>query len=152
MCDTTTCGYPTPQVTCLYDSQATRDKILDALDALSGQVTPNDTVLIFYSGHGIYSSDGTYYLMTHDSHTCNHQVLNDTGISTPALFTKLRTIQAKHLLLVFNACHAVNLTPTLNPMASVMRHPVPSQVRAALLSMGEGRLTITACRAHQFSC
>jgi hypothetical protein len=54
------CGYPDANVTLLANEGATRDGVLAALRTLAQRTTPADTVLLFYSGHGEYSADGTY--------------------------------------------------------------------------------------------
>src|SRR5690349_21200235 len=58
------CGYPSDHVTLLADTAATRAGILEALDGLAAQAGEDATVTLFYSGHGHYGTDGTYYLTT----------------------------------------------------------------------------------------
>src|SRR5215217_667018 len=66
--DPQACAYPANQITILQEGDATRKRILEALDALADSATPDDTVFIFYSGHGEYGKDRTpYYLTTHDT-------------------------------------------------------------------------------------
>ncbi|NJN67908.1 MAG: caspase family protein [Chloroflexaceae bacterium] len=97
------CGYPAEQVTLLTDGQATRAAILAALDHLP-YTSKTDTLLLFSSGHGHYSSDGTYHLTTHDTRLAGGKVVVGTAISQAELLERLRATPAERVLLLFNAC------------------------------------------------
>src|SRR5262245_16561668 len=161
--DPRACGYPDTQVTLLTDEQTTRDGILDALDVLATREYGADgTVVLFYCGHGLDGEDGAYYLTNADvktvkpvgpdgkSHT---KVAAGTGISEGVLIEKLRAIKAERMLLIFNACHSGNISPTLGEADEQVEtgQPVPAQTASALLSAGSGRIIITACRPEQVS-
>ena len=45
-------GFPKANITVLTDEEATRDGVLDAMDALTESTHENDIVVIHYSGHG----------------------------------------------------------------------------------------------------
>jgi hypothetical protein len=147
------CGYPSPQVTLLHDATASKDGVLAALGAL--RETPEDhTVLLYYCGHGANGADGNYYLTTHESQVSNNKVVKGTGISEAELLDALRQIRAKRLLLLFNACHSGELSPSLapeTPAASFGDLPLSAKSVDALLSTGEGRVIIAACRPEQKS-
>ncbi len=64
--DANACGYPPSQVKIIHDAGATKAGILAELDALAAQVGENDTVFVFYCGHGALGEDGNYYLLSHD--------------------------------------------------------------------------------------
>jgi hypothetical protein len=146
------CGYPDPQVKPLRNSAASRESILGALDALAARAGEGDTVFLFFCGHGDYGDDGGYYLTTHDTRLNNRKVVSGTGLRQSEFIEKLRAIKAKRLLLVVNACHAGELAPTLGEgEAPYTGTPLPAQTAAALLSTGEGRIIITACREEQRS-
>ncbi len=142
------CGYPPDQVALLTDAQATRADILAALERLS-QTSVDDTVFLFYSGHGEYDRSGTYTLTTHDTQWQDRRVVTGTGISQAELLTTLRAIPASRVLLIFNACHAGHLSPTLGDEAPPTGHALPEQTANALLATGSGRVVITACRENQ---
>ncbi len=142
------CGYPPDQVTLLTDAQATRADILAALERLA-QTSADDTVLLFYSGHGEYDRSSNYTLTTHDTQWQDGRVVTGTGISQAELLTKLRAIPASRVLLIFNACHAGHLSPTLGDEAPPTGHALPEQTANALLATGSGRVVITACRENQ---
>jgi hypothetical protein len=50
--DPNACGYPAGQIRPLHRSDATKDGILSALDELAARASLDDTVFIFYCGHG----------------------------------------------------------------------------------------------------
>jgi hypothetical protein len=146
------CGYPDNQVKLLTDDSATREQVLAALDTLAQQARPEDTVLLFYSGHGEYDQQNNFYLTTHDTRKDDRHVVPDTAISQAELLEKLRAIKAGRVLLLFNACHAGKVSPVLGDSDPALSgQPVPQQATDALLSTGSGRVIITACREHQVS-
>jgi hypothetical protein len=74
-----------------------------------------------------------------------------TAISQAELLERLQAIPAKRVLLLFNACHAGELSPTLGDEAPPTGSALPQQTANALLSTGSGRIVITACRENQYS-
>jgi hypothetical protein len=146
--DARICGYPTNQVVLLNDGNATRTGMLSALDKLAG-TSSKDTVLLFYSGHGDYDTNGNYTLTTHDTQWQNGRVVPGTAISQAELLDKLRALPAERVLLLFNACHAGELSPTLGDEPPPTGSALPQQTANALLSTGSGRIVITACREDQ---
>lgn len=144
------CGYPPDQVEVLHDQTATREGILNALDHLAKRAQPDSTVVIFYSGHGAYGSDGNYYLVSHDAQIVSARVAKDTGVSQAALLEKLKAIQSQRVLMIFNACFSGNISPTLSAEEEE-DSVLPNTAADALLATGSGRVIITACRDGQRS-
>ncbi len=155
LCDPRRCGYPPEQVTLLHDAQTTRQDVVDALDAFAGRLEVDDTFLLYYCGHGEYGEDGDYYLTTHDTRTtAGWRVKQGTGIRAAELIDLLRRIPAKRLLLIFNACHAGELSPSLDLAESPKAfgdESLPEGEAAAILGTGEGRILIAASRPEQKS-
>lgn len=149
------CGYPENQITVLHDQTATREGVIGVLEKLQKTTKDDDTVFIFYSGHGEYGTDGEYYLTTHDtSLDSNYKVEKGTGISETVLIDNLRQIPAKRLMLILNACHSGAVSPSLDlnaPGKSFGNVSAPRKSMDAALSTGEGRIIITACRPDQKS-
>jgi hypothetical protein len=144
------CGYPDANVTLLANEGATRDGVLAALRTLAQRTTPDDTVLLFYSGHGEYSADGGYYLTTHDTRFDQGGGVTGTALSQVDLIDALRKIKGQRVLVLVNACHAGELSPILGAgQPAVVGQPFPQQTAAALLATGSGRIIITACREQQ---
>ncbi len=146
------CGYPEGNVTLLTDQAATRAAILSTLDVLSASLDAKSTLFLFYVAHGVYGTDGNYYLTTHDSQLSGCRLVPETGISESELLGSLRQIQTKRMLLVINACHSGNLSPSFDIDDEGLESlPPPTKLADAVLSTGEGRITITACRPEQKS-
>jgi hypothetical protein len=147
------CGYLASQVDLLCDASTRRTDICRALDNLAARTTEQDTVLLFYSGHGYYDEKGAYYLTSYDTQfTERGKITIGTAISQQELLTKLRALSAKRVLTIFNACHAGEISLTLDPTdESFTGNPPPEQTTAALLATGEGRIIISACRENQYS-
>ena len=150
------CAYPPGQVTSLVREQATRSQVLAALKQLSKQTNADSTVLLFYSGHGMYAADGTYYLTTSDTQIDSRGlVVKDTGVSQRELLRLVKSLPATRVLLIFNACHSGVLNPAvLGPESAPGVPPgsVPSiELTDALLGTGAGRVIISACREGQIS-
>jgi hypothetical protein len=146
------CGYPAGQVTLLTDQDATRAEILSALESLVAKMDADSTLFLFFVGHGVYGTDGNYYLTAHDSQLQGKQVVAGTGVSDAELLDKLRQLKAKRMLLVINACHSGELSPSFDiGDESLDSQSPPQKLAEALLSTGEGRITITACRPEQKS-
>ncbi|SRR5258706_2092680 len=151
--DPARCGYPAKQITLLRNESATRAAVLKALDGLAGKLDAESTLFLFFVGHGVYGTDGNYYLTTYDSQLQGKQVKAGTGVSEADLLDKLRRVKAKRMLLIINACHSGELSPSFGSDEPVAfsSEPPPQKLSDALLSTGEGRITITACRPEQQS-
>ncbi len=145
------CGYPAGQVTLLHDSDATTAGLLAAFDQLAARADANSTVCVFYCGHGDYGEDGQYYLTAHDTRVSNGRVVTGSGITHAALLSKLRAIPAQRVLFIFNSCHSGEISPALGPGESAFGNTLPDATATALLSTGEGRIILTACREGQVS-
>lgn len=93
------------EVTLLED--ATRAEILTTLRALRGQLTPEDNLLIYYAGHGWLdeAADEGYWLpVDADADSDIHWISNAT------ITGYLRSIQAKHIMVVADSCYSGTLT------------------------------------------
>lgn len=85
----------------LYDEQATRVNILNALEWLVEQVGENDNVLIYYSGHGEFKKElNKGFWVPADAQTVSVAAF----ISNADLLVFMNGIRSKHTLLVSDAC------------------------------------------------
>ena len=125
---------------------------MSALDDLVTRTGAGDTVFLFYCGHGALGTDGNYYLVSHDARIQGGKVVAGTGVSEGELLAKLKALNAQRVLMIFNACHSGNLSPTLTIDDGVLSPSNPdADVAAALLGSGQGRIIMTACREGQVS-
>ena len=118
------------EVISLINENATKANILDALKRLSGapgppslkasaldglkRVEPEDTVIIYYAGHGTAQA-ARFYLIPHDlGYTGERTKLNEQGlnsilshsISDVELEDAVEGLDAGHLLLIIDACNS----------------------------------------------
>src|SRR5262249_53703182 len=89
----------------LTNSQATREAILNALDWLRTEGSPNDTRILFLAGHGELSPSpgNSYFFCTYDHVTGQNPEIH--GIRWIALLDALRGGKGKAILMV-DTCHA----------------------------------------------
>jgi hypothetical protein len=90
LCDGNLCGYPLEQVTLLHDDGASREGIPAALDTLADSTEAENTVFLYYCGHGEYGTDGNYHLTIHDARVSGGKVAKGTRISEGELLDGLR--------------------------------------------------------------
>ncbi len=83
-------------------SEATRDAMLDALDWLASVAqSPSDTVIMYYSGHGMRQGD-RYFMVPQDA-TDN---LTRSGIDVALLQDYWNRIAARNKIFIADSCHA----------------------------------------------
>lgn len=90
----------------LYNEDATRERILETLEALQEMIRPEDNLLIYYAGHGYYDqSSGLGYWVPVEARL---DKIPDF-IRNSTIHDYLRTIESKHTLLIADACYAGSL-------------------------------------------
>jgi hypothetical protein len=144
------CGYLKERVASLVDALATRKAILDALDQLAQETTDQDTVLVYFSGHGARragSSDA--YVIVHDTALGD---LANTAISAATLTEKLAAIGAKKLVVFLDCCHAAG-TAVLKGSVAGQAVLTPGLDQKALLPLieEEGRVILSSSKATEVS-
>ncbi|MEZ4775985.1 MAG: SUMF1/EgtB/PvdO family nonheme iron enzyme [Bacteroidia bacterium] len=90
----------------LFDKEATREGIIDALDELTAKVTPADNLLIYFAGHGYYRKVMKIgYLIPVDA---RKEKFSDL-ISNTTIRDYISAIQAHHTLLIVDSCFSGSL-------------------------------------------
>jgi hypothetical protein len=80
---------------------ATRGDLIQALDELAGQVTPDDNLLIFYAGHGWWDEEAKVgYWLPSDADS----KIKTNWFRNSALVDYLKEINTRHTLLITDAC------------------------------------------------
>lgn len=100
------CGFPEANVQLLLDGQATLSAIKDALAQLAATSGPDDTVVIFFSGHGTRIAQGADCGSALVPFDCKRNDLVATTLSEGAFSAALGKIKAQRLLVLIDACHA----------------------------------------------
>lgn len=130
----------------LVDEAATRGRLIEELDELARSATPNDVVVITFSGHGT----DTHELVTYDADPLDFA---GSCLSLDELTDRVSLIEAKHLLVILDCCFsggagAKVLKARLTPRGG---HGSGLLSADALLEQlaGTGRLILTASTAEQ---
>jgi helicase len=126
--------------TLLVDENATRAGIQSAFDALAS-CSPDDTVVISFSGHGSESHE----LITYDADTRNLAV---TAIPLDELTEWFKRIPARRLVLLLDCCFSGGMGAKVLQVDAVPRSIDSVEARLARMS-GEGRLIMTASAANE---
>nr|WP_321235002.1 caspase family protein [uncultured Psychroserpens sp.] len=147
-------AYNEENVVLLTEQNATREKVLNALNALIKKTSSiNDaTVIVYYSGHGgIYEEEvngqtqENYYLLTNGYDSNNRSETMILGNEFSELIDK---IKAKKILVMLDCCHAKGMLGAQPLMKSVSRDQSIANSNIELLRMlrsGEGRIYVTSC-------
>lgn len=100
------CGYPSSNVRLLLDADATKANIVAGLTWLAQSSSREDTVVVYFSGHGAQLSHGTNagtYLCPVDFEVAQ---LADTGIETDEFSGLIDAIPAARVAVMLDACHS----------------------------------------------
>lgn len=95
----------------LIEEQATRDNIMRALNDLRKQLTENDSLIVFYSGHGEFnkSTDTSYWLPIDAGRDDNTKWLETRSIAD-----QFKLISAKHILVIADSCFSGTMTRSID--------------------------------------
>lgn len=149
--DESYCGYSPKNVELLLDEHATKANILAGLKRLAATARPDDTVLVFYSGHGARSlepgSEATY-ICPADFDPASPVT---TGIEAGELSALIKSIQALRVVVVLDACHAGG---------AVFLKGAKQESKVALglknaglerLAVGQGHVVLSSCTEDEES-
>ncbi|HTE29287.1 MAG TPA: caspase family protein, partial [Chryseolinea sp.] len=149
----------------LYDQDATRAKILQALDVLAGKMNQEDVFIFYYAGHGSMVGNHFYFIPTESSRLYDEGSLNREAIEAGVLQEKFKTIRALKQVIIMDACQSggsVELLATrgageekaiaqLSRSAGihVMASAGSEQFASEFASLGHGLFTSVLIRALQ---
>jgi tetratricopeptide (TPR) repeat protein len=109
------------QVQELKDKDAKRSAILTAITQYKKQLQPEDSLLIYYAGHGAYEHDKAYWLPVDvESDDSPNKIISDD------LTASIRQLKAGHVLVISDSCYsgamarngATTLPPRRRPTSS----------------------------------
>jgi hypothetical protein len=143
------CGYPPAQVTAMTDTTATKAAINAKLEWLARRATQNDTVVIFFSGHGaqrLGGFDPGEYLCPVEADSYN---LRASAISSDEFSTALRALKAKKVVVFFDACHSGGVGDIREAEYQMKAGLSPQQYER--LAAGEGRVIVASCKPDEVS-
>lgn len=96
-------------VTTLFDQDATKDKIIQAMQAIKDSARPEDVVMVFLSGHGdIDPNDGQYHFIPQDFSTQGQieTMYKTYGLSAAIIGDFIKAIKARKILVMLDTCHS----------------------------------------------
>ena len=156
--DPAACCYPPGQVIQLLDAEATGGGIRAALACLAAHSGPEDTAVVFFSGHGAHEPgppnlkpetsnvESKQYLLPYD---CDPADLVGTAIAGDEMTALLREIRAGRLLVLFDSCHSGGAGDPKGLLPQIKRGLSEDYYQA--LAQGKGRVVIASSRADEVS-
>ena len=84
------------------DREAAPETVLRDLRTAVEQATEDDTILLFFAGHGARTADGRYFMMTSASDPAR---LPETAIDWAAVSSTLSRARGR-VIVILDACHA----------------------------------------------
>ncbi|MDX6613966.1 MAG: hypothetical protein QOD75_3152 [Blastocatellia bacterium] len=137
----------------LYDERATRANILNELAQLAIKVKPEDTVVIFFAGHGVAQGD-RFYLVPSDlgisRGRCNEltaaslKIVKAHSITDKDLELALRPLDAGRLLLILDSCQSGQILAAKDPRQGPMNSKGLAQ-----LAYEKGMYILTAAQSYE---
>ena len=130
------------------------DEVEVLLDAPEGELrraiarfcanrTADDTLVLFFSGHGILDEEGLLHLAARDTEP---RLLNATAVPAEYIRAQLNRCSSRRQVLILDCCHSGAITRGTKgaPGASV-------GAGTALITPGYGRVVLTASDATQYA-
>jgi hypothetical protein len=140
-------NYRENQIFLLRDEEATKSTIESYLSSLASQVKPSDTVVVFFSGHGLQPKGGFAegeFLCPVDVDPKN---IKNTAISNEDLSTALSHIKANQVVTFLDACHSGGV----GEIKDIEVRAGFSSSTYDLLAASTGRVVIASCKSDEFS-
>ncbi len=106
-------------VTFLLDEKATRSNIINTLYRLTNTsaLGPNDSLIIYYSGHGYLDDNGDGYWIPVDADVDDHA----SYIPNIDIRNQIKNMKCRHVLLVSDSCFSGSLLYRDSGIASIRR-------------------------------
>ncbi len=141
------CGYDPADVQLLLDGDASLARIRSALAGIATRAALDDTVIVFFSGHGAQLPDGSALVPADaDLRHPEATLLFDTELSNA-----LERIPSRRLLVMIDACHAAGAA-RFKAGYSGDSPPLGFSTKALTgLAEGSGRVLIASCRESETS-
>lgn len=147
----THCGYPSQNLRVLLDANASLFNIQDALAWLASVAGPDDSVVVFFSGHGTRLGDSGSIesaLLPVDSELAR---LRETSLPEGELSSALKAIRSARLLVLLDACHSGGSVSLKGRDTQEVMEAGFGDKSLAHLAEGVGRVVIASSRATETS-
>ena len=145
------CGYNHRNVCLLLDGNATLARIQEALSFVAKSSGPDDTVVIFFSGHGALLDDSDDPLSAILPVDCDGRTLDSSSLSETEFSAALRQISARRLVVLIDACHSGGVGSFKAEGPSKLQMLRFSEKSLDRLAQGSGRVLMASSRASETS-
>ena len=145
------CGYDERNVHLLLDGDATLERIRAALASVAAASGPDDTVVIFFSGHGANLGDPADPESALLPVECDPRTLDTTSLSEPEFSAALQRFAVQRLLVLIDACHSAGAGSFKAAQAAEPPALGYSEKSLGRLAQGTGRVLIASSRASEES-
>ena len=133
-------GYKPDNIRLLVNDQASRKNVMSALRSWLGpRVTPNDSVIIFYSGHGALGNGNEAFWVTYDADV---EDLSSSAMSNKEISQLIADLPAKRKLTLIDSCFS---EATAKKYKALVAADVLNEFK------GEGVVTMTASTGQEKS-
>ena len=122
-------------------SLPTRSNIMSWISLLANNSESNDSILLYFAGHG-FEQEGVNYLLPADS---RHNVLSETAIPLRWVKETLSKSLARKKFVIIDACHSGS---TIGRSHSV---PMTRSFHEEMFSEAEGFAVLSSCKIGQLS-
>lgn len=135
-------------VTFLSDAEASKDKIVAALEKIKQTAAPQDMFVFYYAGHGVINDAKEFFLVPYDVLQLygNDDALAQKGISAEQLQQCSKEIKAQKQLFILDACQSAG---ALNEVAA--SRGAAEEKAIAQLARSTGTHWLTASGSEQFA-
>lgn len=145
------CGYEAANVHLLLDGDATLDRIRAAMAAVAQSSGRNDTVVIFFSGHGAQTESPASPESVLLPVEGDERELDTTSLSESEFSSALQRITAERLLVLIDACHAAGAGSFKGNRSGELLTLGYSEKSLQRLAQGTGRVMIASSRSSEAS-
>ena len=109
--------------TALYEEAATLEGIIDAFDQLQKELTNEDNLIIYFSGHGDLVNDNGYWIPTDAKLNKRHTYLSNHDVRD-----LLKNCNARHVLVIVDACFSgALLNRSIGAEVAARYYQIPSR-------------------------
>lgn len=90
----------------LYDGEASRARILEKLDEISGKIQQDDVFIFYYAGHGSMVDDQFFFIPSESLRLYDLSSLKKEALEASVLQEKFKNIKALKQLIIMDACQS----------------------------------------------
>lgn len=145
------CGYDPANVRFLLDADATLAEIRAGLSWLATVAGPDDSVVVYFSGHGARLHNPGGYESLLIPVDADNKDLGKSSLSETELSTALNSIKSARLLILIDACHSGGAVVLKGDLGSQSVDFGFSEKSLQHLAEGHGRVAISSSRSTEYS-